>query len=102
MCDDLAPTKSASRSELRDRAHLEQVLRKSGTVAGLRLAELSECEGRLLLLISARIARAWTNEEHATYLELRRHQQVLRREFRRELRTFDHARSRMHGIDAGH
>jgi len=103
MHDNTPPARSTPYNESHgDRAHLEYVLRNSGTSATLHLAELSNCQGRIILLISARISRAWTSEEHAKYLDLRRHQQGLQRDYRRALRTFDHARTRLQGIDSFH
>ena len=73
----------------------ERAVTRLGIALSDALAELAECGRALAELVRARTRRAWTDEEHGSYLRLRyRHTAMLQRIAGMQ-RTFDRARDEL-------
>jgi hypothetical protein len=71
----------------------DAALERSGREFAELLEALAECNQSLARVIRARVARPWTDYEHAAYLRLRRTKAELNSRTQQVQRTFERARS---------
>lgn len=77
------------------RERYEAALIRSGRIYAERLAKLEECNRSLVRLVDVRLARPWTDVEHAAYLRFRRTRSDLNVQVRNAGRAFEGARIRL-------